>query len=106
LLPDDLQLPLEKEVDAVDGVILSVDGGPSDVGLRLQVVGDREELPRLLNTSKQAIKTAEQIDSSVHLGLKILANEALVVFLGDYPEAYAVPLGIYGGRSGFLSDKS
>ena len=52
LLPYDLELPLKKEVDPVDRVILPVDGGPTDVGLRLQVVGDREELPRLLNTCK------------------------------------------------------
>ena len=47
---------------------------------------------------------AEQIDSSVHLGLEILANEALVVLLGENPEADPVPLGIYCSRPGLLSD--
>jgi hypothetical protein len=38
LLPDDLKLPLKKEVDSIDRFILPVDLGPSDVGLRFQVV--------------------------------------------------------------------
>ena len=104
LLPDDLKLPLKKEVDSIDRFILPVDAGPSYIGLRFQVVRDREELSRLFNPSKEAIKTTEQIDSSIHLGLEILANEALVVLLGDNPEADPMLLGKYSGRSWLFSD--